>query len=148
MLRQIHPSLNLVFVGKQDGVFKSTNSRIPASQILRLDYVEDGELAALMSGAELFVYPSEYEGFGLCALEAMACGTPVFISTAGGLIESVGDCGYSVDIKNLHQFVSSLDFLLSNPEKRDVLRANGIKRVEDFGWDRTTRIVESTLNSI
>jgi glycosyltransferase involved in cell wall biosynthesis len=101
-------------------------------------YVGDGTLDALIRGAELLVYPSLHEGFGLVLLEAMARGTPVLAARATALPETGGDAvayfdGSEVDL------VAVLGSLLGDVARRDELTRRGLERVSQFSWERTAR---------
>ena len=86
----------LVIGGSQASVFKSID--LPARERVRyLGYVAEKDLPGLYAKASLFVLPSLDEGFGLPALEAMACGTPVIVSNCGALPEVVGDAALQVN---------------------------------------------------
>ncbi len=91
----------LVIAGKRGWLADEVERKIEesgnAERVRRLGYVSEHDLAALYAAADLMVFPSWYEGFGLPALEAMQCGTPVVSSNRGALPESVGDAGLMVD---------------------------------------------------
>jgi glycosyltransferase involved in cell wall biosynthesis len=93
----------------------------------------------LMAGAEVFVYPSLYEGFGLPPLEAMACGTPVIASTAASLPEIVGEAGLLVDPQDSAGLTQALERLLDDPALRARLRAQGLARARQFTWEAAAR---------
>ena len=71
--------------------------KIPEGLVIKAGYIDDEDLAPLYSGAEWFVYTSQYEGFGLPPLEAMQCGCPVITSNNSSLPEVVGDAGIMID---------------------------------------------------
>jgi glycosyltransferase involved in cell wall biosynthesis len=98
--------------------------------------VPDRELAALMAGAEAFCLPSLFEGFGLPALEAMACGTPVVVSDRGALPEVVGDAALIVD-PNAGAVEDALARVLTDRSLADRLRRAGIERAAGFHWRKT-----------
>jgi len=104
-----------------------------------LDRVPDEDLPALYSGAELFAYPSHYEGFGLPPLEAMACGTPVVASRAGALPEVVGETAVLVDPHDPGSIRDGLAALLDDPARRRTLAEAGLARASSFSWERTAR---------
>jgi glycosyltransferase involved in cell wall biosynthesis len=79
-----------------DEVFKLVKQLDLEESVRFTGYVEDEDLPAIYSGAEVFAYPSVYEGFGLPPLEAMACGIPVVTSNTSSLPEVVADAGVSV----------------------------------------------------
>jgi glycosyltransferase involved in cell wall biosynthesis len=95
LVRSIHPDAQLVLVGAPgfgwEGI-RARRERILASDAVRVvGYLPDPEVAALVRGARVFVYPSRYEGFGIPPLEAMAAGAPVVATKAGALPEALGD---------------------------------------------------------
>jgi len=101
--------------------------------------VEDDELPALYSGARALVFPSLYEGFGLPALEAMACGTPVIASNTTGLAEAVGDAGVTVDPRSAEELTDAMRRVLDDDALRERLIAAGLARAAEFTWGRMAR---------
>ena len=101
--------------------------------------VEDETLPALYTGARALIFPSLYEGFGLPALEAMACGTPVVASNTTGLAEAVGDAGLTVDPHSASELAGAIRRVLDDPELSDRLVAAGLARAAEFTWARTAR---------
>jgi glycosyltransferase involved in cell wall biosynthesis len=100
--------------------------------------VPEAELVALLGSAQVAVVPSLYEGFGLPAIEAMACATPLVASAAGALPEVVGDAGVLVPPGDPEALAAALGALLDDPERRDVLGAAGLARARtSFGWPAT-----------
>jgi glycosyltransferase involved in cell wall biosynthesis len=94
-VRTIHPDAQLVLVGAAgfgwDGI-RARHAQLLATEAVRVvGYLPDGEVAALMRGARVFVYPSHYEGFGIPPLEAMAAGTPVVAAKTAVLRETLGE---------------------------------------------------------
>ena len=104
--------------------------------VRRTGYVPEEELAALLSGATALVFPSLYEGFGLPALEAMACGTPVIASNASSLSEVVGEAGYLLGPCDVEAWSEAMAEVAASEERRGALRELGLKRVERFTWER------------
>jgi glycosyltransferase involved in cell wall biosynthesis len=103
--------------------------------VLLPGFVPPEEKVYWYNAAEVFVYPSLYEGFGLPPLEAMACGTPVVASKAASLPEVVGDGGVLVDPLNPDAMAEALLRLLSNPEERERLRIKGLRQAQKFSWE-------------
>ncbi len=102
-------------------------------------YVPDADLPALYSGADLFVFPSLYEGFGLPPLEAMACGTPVVCSNAASLPEVVGDAAITVDPYDVEGLAEAMRRVLTDANLRQELREKGLQRAKQFTWERAAR---------
>jgi len=102
------------------------------------------ELVKLYQTADIFVYPSMYETFGLTILEAMASGCPVVTSNVSSMPEIAGDSAVLVDPKNVEALSSVLRRILGSSEERQVWREKGIKRAATFTWRRTA---EETLNA-
>ncbi len=100
-------------------------------------HVEEQELPALYSAARALLFPSLYEGFGLPALEAMACGTPVVASNTTGLAEAVGDAGLTVDPTSAEDLAEALRRLLNDQDLSERLVAAGHVRAAHFTWART-----------
>jgi alpha-1,3-rhamnosyl/mannosyltransferase len=101
--------------------------------------VAEEDMPALYSGAELFVFPSLYEGFGLPPLEAMACGVPVLCSSSSSLPEVVGDAALTVNPYGVTAIAEGLQQLLSQATLRAHLREAGLQRAREFSWERTAR---------
>lgn len=99
-------------------------------------FVDDADLPALYSGADLFVFPSLYEGFGLTLLEAMACGVPVLTSTASSLPEVAGEAAVHLSPHDEEAWATAMSRLLADEQRRAQLVAAGFARVEQFTWDR------------
>ncbi len=110
-------------------------------KIIRAGYIDDEDLAPLYSGAEFFVYTSQYEGFGLPPLEAMQCGCPVITSNNSSLPEVVGDAGVMIDWDNDEQHIVAYENYYNNPKLRDDMRARGLARAKQFSWDKTVEIM-------
>ncbi len=98
---------------------------------------DDSRLPALYAGAELFLFPSLYEGWTSPPLEAMACGTPVLASNASSIPETVGDAAVLCAPQDENAWVLEATRILTSPGVRDDLRAKGIDRASQFPWSRT-----------
>jgi len=122
-----------------DGFARDVERLGLATVVRHIGYVPTADLAALYSLAELFVYPSLYEGFGLPALEAMACRTPVLTSDGSGLAEVCGDAAWRVDPLDQAALAEALYRLLDDRELREALARRGLARAGDFSWDRAAR---------
>jgi glycosyltransferase involved in cell wall biosynthesis len=109
--------------------------RVRAAVEIR-EFVPSAELAPLMRGARALVLPSLAEGFGLPAVEAMACGTPVIVSNVSSLPEVVGDAGLSVDPLDVAALSDAIARVLSDDRLRKELSARGLERATRFSWAR------------
>ena len=105
-------------------------------RVVRVGTPSDAELAALMAGADAFCLPSLYEGFGLTALEAMACGAPVVAADRGALPEVVGGAGVLV-APTPAGIAGGLRRVLGDRAESERLRAAGPARAAAFPWSRT-----------
>jgi alpha-1,3-rhamnosyl/mannosyltransferase len=100
--------------------------------------VPEQELAGMTAGAELFVYPSVYEGFGFPVAQAMAAGVAVVTSNVSSLPEVVGDGGVLVDPNSTSELTSAMERLLTGGERSEIA-AKGRLRAQQFTWDRCAR---------
>lgn len=100
-------------------------------------FAADEDLSALYSGALMFVYPSQYEGFGLPVLEAMQCGVPVVTSDNSSLPEVVGDAGLMIPAEDGEALEAALLRLYEDEGLRRQLAAQGLARAATFSWQRT-----------
>ena len=100
-------------------------------------YIPQSQLALWYNAADLFVYPSLYEGFGLPPLEALACGTPAIVSDVSSLPEVVGEAGLVVNPLDAQALAEAMYSVLGNPARHRALREAGLLRAKAFSW-RTT----------
>lgn len=112
-------------------------------EIRCLGFISDNDLPMWYRAADVFVYPSLFEGFGLPPLEAMACGCPVISSTQGALGEVVGDAAASIDPQDEATIQSQLTLLSTDETLREQLRVAGLERAKQFDWNITAA---ETLN--
>lgn len=117
-------------------------------RVVHTEYVPAEDLPPLMSGAEVFVYPSLAEGFGLPPLEAMACGTPVICSNAPALPEVVGEAAITVPPTDVDAWASAMALMLRNPDLRENLRQKGLIRAKQFSWKRTAQLTLSAFEQV
>jgi len=133
----------LVIVGKLGWRYKTFFQRLRElnleQSVTLLGFVADDDLPALYSAAEIFVYPSLYEGFGLPPLEAMACGIPVVASNTSSLPEVVGDAGLLVSPYETAALAAALKKLLDDASLRAALRARGFRQAAKFRWETAAR---------
>jgi glycosyltransferase involved in cell wall biosynthesis len=106
-------------------------------RVVHLSYVSGEELRAFYAMARVFLFPSLYEGFGLPALEAMACGTPVITSNEGAPAEIAGQAARTVDPRSPGQIAEALRAICLDDEVYEGLREAGLARAQQFTWRRT-----------
>jgi glycosyltransferase involved in cell wall biosynthesis len=102
-------------------------------------YIPQEDLPAVYGAAAVFVFPSLHEGFGLAALEAMACGTPVVASDRASLPEVVGEAGLLVDPEDPAAVAAAIASLLDDRALASRLRVAGIERAAAFSWEACAR---------
>jgi glycosyltransferase involved in cell wall biosynthesis len=124
---------------KCEAIFDRIRTSKCAGRIKYVGFPDDGLLPALYSGAELFVFPSFYEGFGFPPLEAMACGTPVFSSNGGSLPEVLGDAAVLMDGFDGSAWAAGIEDLLADSERRRALVERGRARAAAYTWAETAR---------
>ena len=111
-------------------------------------YVPDSELLRLYNQAAMLVFPSLEEGFGLPAVEAMACGLPVVASNAHALAEIVGHAGLLVDPCNAAELAQSILRILEDPMLAADLRRRSLERSGDFRWQTAARHLETIFQNL
>jgi glycosyltransferase involved in cell wall biosynthesis len=120
-----------------DEVLRRVNELGLADDVLFPGFIPAEELPRWYQGADLFVYPSLMEGFGLPVLEAMACGTPVITSTASSLPEVAGDAAWLVNPADIGELASSMTAILGDPALAARMRDAGIRQAARFSWAQT-----------
>jgi glycosyltransferase involved in cell wall biosynthesis len=142
-VREHRPDITLVVGGQRQWQTQEIEATFQRLNIMHhvhfTGYVHDADLPALYSAAELFVFPSLYEGFGLPPLEAMACGTAVVTSNLSSLPEVVGDAALTVNPYEVGELAAAIKRVLEDEGLRVHLRRRGIERAAQFTWQRTAR---------
>ena len=138
----------LLIVGVSGNVFSAVNLAHEVERVRFLGYVEDEMLAGLYANATVFVLPSQEEGFGLPALEAMASGTPVIVSDGNALREIVNEAGLIFCLSNPVGLKNALTECLSNTRLRAELKQKGLVRAQQFSWKTTAELVWKNLNEL
>ncbi|MCL4310305.1 MAG: glycosyltransferase family 4 protein [Thermoleophilia bacterium] len=135
---KIRAHYKLVLAGEKSGdwqeVHKEAVRRGVGDLVNFTGFIEEPDLPALYTAADLFCFPSLYEGFGLPPLEAMACGTPVVCSNSSSLPEVVGDGGLLVAPRSA-ALSAAITEVLTNDNLRQRLRKRGMARASMFSWD-------------
>lgn len=137
--------LKLVIAGgrgwKSEIIFNLVKELKLEDRVVFTGYVAEEDKPALYSCAEIFVFPSFYEGFGIPPLEAMACGTPVISSNAASLPEVVADAGILVNPCDEEELANEMAGLLYDSGRRGELSIKGIERSLKFTWEDSARKV-------
>jgi glycosyltransferase involved in cell wall biosynthesis len=141
------PNSNLVIAGKlppHDTAFTPHPRRIAAElgitdRVRLIGWVDEEDKPAVYSMAAAFVFPSQYEGFGLPPLEAMSCGTPVIVSDRGSLPEIIGRGGLFVDPDDLDALAAAIKHVMSNGTWSKDLRVSALAEAVRFGWHKTAQ---------
>ena len=100
-------------------------------------YIVGDELVPLFHGAEFFVMPSLYEGFGMTVLEAFATQTPAIISKVASLPELAGEAAYFINPLNTEELAESMMLFASDENLRGQYCRKGLEQVKKFNWDKT-----------
>jgi len=133
----------LVVVGRRgwlyDGFFADLARSSVKDAVLLPGFVPDDDLAAVYAGALALAFPSEFEGFGLPVVEAMACGAPVVCSNTSSLPEVAGDAALLVDPRDTEALAAALARIASDPALAAELRRRGAERAAGFSWQRAAR---------
>ena len=108
-------------------------------EVIFTGYVQPDDLPKVYNAADLFVFPSFYEGFGLPPLEAMACGCPVITSNTSSLPEVVGDAGIMVDPHHAEGLADAMHKVLNNDGLKQDMIKRGLKRAKMFSWEKAAK---------
>jgi glycosyltransferase involved in cell wall biosynthesis len=142
----------LVIAGARGWFYQEIFARVAAleltDQVIFPGFVPADELPWWYRGAELFVYPSLFEGFGLPVLEAMACGTPTITSLASSLPEVAGDGAILIDPEDVEQLAEAMHRVLTTPSLAGQLRASGLRQASRFPWKQTAAATREVYRSV
>lgn len=135
----------LVWAGLPRWESDSLVTEAQAAGVVLPGFIEQADLPTFYRQAEMLVYPSLYEGFGLPPVEAMACGTPVIASNTTSLPEVVGQAALTVAPTSPAEIASAMARLLDDPTLSQRLRQAGLERSRQFTWVRTARQLLAAL---
>ena len=107
--------------------------------VTQISHVPNSELRDIYNAADVFVFPSQYEGFGIPLIEAMACGTPVVCTDMDLFREICGDAAYFVDTNQPRELAGAIEQVLSDTVCASNLKRNGAQRASQFTWERCAR---------
>jgi glycosyltransferase involved in cell wall biosynthesis len=133
----------LLVVGKPKYMYEAIHQAIRDTRcephVVFAGFVDDADLPTYYNAADVFAFPSLYEGFGLPVVEAMQCGTPVVCSSASCLPEVAADGALLVDPHQPEAFREALERVLTDAAFAENLRERGLRRAAQFSWERTAR---------
>jgi len=141
--------VKLVIAGKRGWLYQTIFDKVKdlglRGKVIFTGFVDEDDVPALMTGAKVFTLPSFWEGFGIPAVNAMACGVPVVVSNAGSLPEVVGDAGVIVDPNKPEEIAQGIKKAIDN---RDELVRKGLERVKNFSWENCARQTLKVLEKV
>lgn len=133
----------LVLVGKMvwesKDIFKEIDKLDIQEDVILTNHASYSDLPYFYNNADVFIYPSLFEGFGLPPLEAMACGTPVIVSNVTAIPEIVGDAALFVDPYDISSIAEGIDRLVSSDNLKKDLIKKGFQRAKQFSWKETAK---------
>jgi glycosyltransferase involved in cell wall biosynthesis len=152
-IAQRNKELSLVMVGNAEGRYPEEIRSLTGELGLRdrvifTGFVPDDHLPLFYNGAQIFVYPSTYEGFGLPVLEAMACGAPVITTSGTSIPEVAGDAARFFPTGDKDALIGEIEDLLANPDLSKELGERGIKRASEFTWARVVRQTRAVYQEV
>lgn len=137
------PNIDLVLVGGKgwlfDEIFALVEQLNLRDRVRFTGFVSEVELPFWYNAAEIFVFPSIYEGFGIPAADAMACGTPVIAANTSSLPEVVGDAGLLFEPQAVSALTERIASVLYDPAQADTMRERGITQAGKFSWTHSGR---------
>ncbi|MCZ3367500.1 MULTISPECIES: glycosyltransferase family 4 protein [Methanobacterium] len=150
MLSKHYKNLKLILIGKSNKFVDEMIQKFDLEKIvIKTGYISDKELCLLYNALDLFIFLSEYEGFGFPPLESMSCGTLTAVLNKSSLPELVDEGAVTLLKKEPKYILDELIYLLENKKVRDNITKKGIKRAKYFTWDKcidsTVKMYESIL---
>jgi glycosyltransferase involved in cell wall biosynthesis len=142
----------LVIVGQRGWLYADFFTHLEESSVrdavILPGYVPDEDLPAVYAGAQAFVLPNIYEGFGLPVLEAMACGTPVAASDASCIPEVGGDAALYFDPMDVEAMVGAMRHLLRDADLQSEMRARGLAQAARFSWEQAAAETQAVYDAV
>jgi glycosyltransferase involved in cell wall biosynthesis len=155
LMRQDTPhlsSVQLLIIGDEISKYATLRRAVHRHKLHKhvrfFGFVSDQTLAALYRLADVFVFPSLYEGFGLPPLEAMASGTPVIASNVSSLPEVCGDAAMMIDPYDPAAIADAMRRVLETPALREDLQRRGLARAREFSWERSIARVREIYDEV
>lgn len=146
------PDLKLVLIGKKGWLYEPFFQKLQAMGLQELvifpGYIDEADLPACYEMAEVFVFPSLYEGFGLPPLEAMACGTPVVSSNSSSLPEAIGEAGIMVEPTDTAALTVAIQRVLNNTTLQADLKQRSLAQAQKFSWTKAATELKTVYESL
>ena len=144
LLVQKRPKIRLIIAGKKgwlyESIFEKANKLGLKDSVIFTGFIPEEDKSAFIAGAKVFVLPSFWEGFGMDALNAMACGVPVVVSKIEALREVVGEAGTLVDPYDVGSIAENIEKVLSMSKiEYNKLVDRGLAQAKKFSWEKTAR---------
>ena len=133
---------------KNSHIWREIHAAELTDDIRFLGYLPDEDLPYFYGGAQLFLFPSLYEGFGFPPVEAMACGTPVIASDAQCMPEVLGSVAILEPASSPERFATAIIRVLSNQSLRDQMKEQGIRRAQNYTWAKSARQLSQVMESL
>lgn len=150
--KEMKISHKLIIVGSKEYLFSDSEIERVSSKfkrdIIMTGYVPTALLPVFYSSADVLVYPTLFEGFGLPCLEAMKCGCPVVSSNTSSIPEVVGDAGILINPTDIFDISAAIYKVINDPKLRSEMRRKGLQRAKSFSWDETARRTLEIYNKI
>jgi len=150
--KSIFNDLKLVIAGAKGWLYRDILNKVNNSKfkndIIFTGMIEDKDKPYLYNLADVFVYPSFFEGFGFPPLEAMACGVPTIVSNTSSLPEVVENGAIMIDPYNIDELALAIKEILEDKNLRENLIRNGIKQAKKFNWEKTAEEVLKALKEL
>lgn len=145
-------NIKLVLAGKKgwlyDNIFELVKEFKIGDKVIFTDYVEDKDKPVLYQGAEIFLFPSLYEGFGIPVVEAMASRTPVITSNSSSLPEVAGKAAIITEPLDYKKISDSIRLILNDSKLREEMIAEGIKQADKFNWDKSAEKLKNIYSDL
>ncbi|MDD4752097.1 MAG: glycosyltransferase family 1 protein [Desulfitobacteriaceae bacterium] len=142
----------LVVVGARGwqfhGIFTALRDFGLEGMVVFTDYVSNENLPLIYKGADLFVFPSLYEGFGLPPLEAMASGIPIIVSRAASLPEVVGEAAVLVNPYDPEELSRAMEMVLFDKKRKTDMVIKGLEQVKKFSWEKAARETRAVYREV
>jgi glycosyltransferase involved in cell wall biosynthesis len=146
--REYNDDIKLVIAGGYGWKHRSVRQLVRNHEwIIHLGHVRSDERPALYREADVFIWPSIYEGFGLPVLEALACGTPTITSRTSSLPEITKDAALLIDPHNINDIVIGLEQILCDETLSATLSKKSLARATEFSWQTAAKLTRNSLKS-